>query len=37
MANPTKPRNNKSQPKLGAKELKNPYKNKRTPHSVSAY
>lgn len=36
MANPTRPLNNNSQPKLGASELRNPYTNSSTPHSVSA-
>lgn len=37
MAKPTRPRSNNNHAKLGAKELKNPYRNSNTPHSVSAY
>lgn len=37
IAKPTKPRNRSNQPKLGANELKNPYKNKSIPQSVKAY
>lgn len=37
MANPTKPLNSNNHAKLGANELKDPYKNNSIPQSVRAY